>query len=99
VRPTVYQVCKPPLFTPLSTAGKAQFLIELFQGNYSILVRKGEDELFPLLKQQNVAFYAWSPLAAGLLTGRYKNKEEIANNASHFSHPQVYLSSCLSSPL
>eukprot|EP01113_Clastostelium_recurvatum_P013547 TRINITY_DN17207_c0_g1_i1.p1 TRINITY_DN17207_c0_g1~~TRINITY_DN17207_c0_g1_i1.p1 ORF type:complete len:339 (+),score=80.73 TRINITY_DN17207_c0_g1_i1:39-1019(+) len=60
----------------------------VYQGVYNILCRKVEGELLPLLKKEGIAFYAYSPLAAGLLTGRWTKKEDI-NEGSHFSHAVV----------
>jgi len=57
----------------------------VYQGNYSLLVRKGETELFPLLRKEKIAFYAWSPLAGGILTGRFASSEE-ANAGTKFNH-------------
>lgn len=37
----------------------------VYQGGYNALLRSGEKELFPLLRQHNIAFYAYSPLAGG----------------------------------
>ncbi len=48
----------------------------VYQGMYNGLSRKTEDELFPALKQFGLRFYAYNPLAGGILTGKYKNFEE-----------------------
>jgi aflatoxin B1 aldehyde reductase len=37
----------------------------VYQGGYNALARAGEKELFPLLRQHSIAFYAYSPLAGG----------------------------------
>jgi aflatoxin B1 aldehyde reductase len=37
----------------------------VYQGGYNALFRAGEKELFPLLRQHNIAFYAYSPLGGG----------------------------------
>lgn len=42
----------------------------VYQGMYNALQRSAEDELFPLLRQHGCAFYAFSPLAGGFLTGK-----------------------------
>lgn len=46
----------------------------VYQGNYSAVARRVETELFPTLRKLNIAFYAYSPVAGGLLT---KTKEQI----------------------
>ncbi|KAL8281258.1 hypothetical protein RQP46_006292 [Phenoliferia psychrophenolica] len=48
----------------------------VYQGNYSALCRGGETELFPVLRKNGMAFYAYSPLAMGMLTGG-PHKESI----------------------
>ncbi|EPE08533.1 aldo/keto reductase [Ophiostoma piceae UAMH 11346] len=42
----------------------------VYQGMYNALQRKAEEELLPLLRQHSCAFYAYSPLAGGFLTGK-----------------------------
>ena len=47
---------------------------------YNCITRNVEPELFPCLKRFNIAFYAYNPLAGGLLSGKhqYKQLEENA---------------------
>ncbi len=49
----------------------------VYQGLYNPLNRLVEDELLPLLKKNNCSFIAYNPLAAGLLTGKHKSKDEV----------------------
>ncbi|KAI9827943.1 MAG: hypothetical protein M1826_006139 [Phylliscum demangeonii] len=42
----------------------------VYQGQYSAIVRGGEPELFPILRKHKIAFYAWSPAAAGFFTAK-----------------------------
>jgi aryl-alcohol dehydrogenase-like predicted oxidoreductase len=42
------------------------------QAEYSLLVRSTEWELLPLCIDEGVGFLAWSPLAGGWLTGKYR---------------------------
>lgn len=42
-------------------------LPKVYQGGFSPLHRKAADTLFPLLRKLNMVFYAFSPLAGGLL--------------------------------
>lgn len=37
----------------------------VYQGVYNAIARAGEKELFPVLRQHSIAFYAYSPLAGG----------------------------------
>lgn len=48
----------------------------VYQGMYNGLSRKVENELFPALRKLDMRFYAFNPLAGGLLSGKYNNFEE-----------------------
>jgi aryl-alcohol dehydrogenase-like predicted oxidoreductase len=48
--------------------GAARFVS--FQGQYNLIVRTLEREHFQLLEDEGVGFISWSPLAAGMLTGK-----------------------------
>ncbi|KAK2616070.1 hypothetical protein N8I77_002779 [Diaporthe amygdali] len=50
--------------------------IDVYQGIYNALHRAVEPELFPALKHYGIAFYAYNPLAGGLLTDRYQREIE-----------------------
>lgn len=54
----------------------------VYQGMYSALTRVIEDELFPCLRHYGIAFYAYSPLAGGLLSGKYKFEQEQEKSIS-----------------
>jgi aflatoxin B1 aldehyde reductase len=43
----------------------------VYQGRYNAVTRDVESELFPAVRNFNIRFYAYNPLAGGLLTGRY----------------------------
>ncbi|MER5182498.1 aldo/keto reductase [Streptomyces sp. NPDC002896] len=43
-----------------------------FQGQYNLIVRGLEREHFQLLDEEGLGFVGWSPLAAGMLTGKVK---------------------------
>ena len=43
----------------------------VYQGMYNAITRQVEAELFPCLRQLGMRFYAYNPLAAGVLTGKY----------------------------
>ncbi len=45
----------------------------VYQGMYNGLSRKVEGELFPALRKLGMRFYAYNPLAGGLLSGKYSN--------------------------
>ncbi|KKY32050.1 putative aldo keto [Diaporthe ampelina] len=44
----------------------------VYQGQYNPIVRSGEDTLFPVLRKHGIAFYAYSPAAAGVFIGSQK---------------------------
>ena len=45
----------------------------VYQGMYNAITRQVEIDLFPALRKLNMSFYAYNPLAAGMLTGKYNN--------------------------
>jgi len=45
----------------------------VYQGNYNAITRLNEDELFPLLRKEKIAFHAYSPLAGGCRAGKTTN--------------------------
>ena len=45
------------------------------QGHYTLASREMERELIPLLNDQKVGLMVWSPLAGGLLSGKYRRGE------------------------
>lgn len=47
----------------------------VYQGQYNPLVRSGEDVLFPVLRKHDIAFYAYSPAAAGVFVGNQKTAQ------------------------
>ena len=49
----------------------------VYQGMYNALTREVERELLPCLRQHSVRFYAYNPLAGGLLTGRYDSADQL----------------------
>jgi aflatoxin B1 aldehyde reductase len=50
---------------------------EVYQGMYNALTRDVERELFPCLRNYGMRFYAYNPLAGGLLTGKHLSMEQI----------------------
>ena len=48
------------------------------QNSYSLLDRDAEREMFPLCADQGVGFTAFSPLAGGWLTGKYRSAGELS---------------------
>ncbi|XP_058017107.1 aflatoxin B1 aldehyde reductase member 2 isoform X2 [Ahaetulla prasina] len=46
------------------------------EGMYNATTRQVEKELFPCLRHFGMSFYAYNPLAGGLLTGKYKYEDK-----------------------
>lgn len=61
----------------------------VYQGMYNSLCRNVEPELFPALRHLGIRFYAYNPLAGGILTGKHKKFEEIPLSG-RFSRLQSY---------
>ena len=55
-----------------------------YQGMYNALTRAVEPELFPCLRRLHIAFYAYNPLAGGILSGKY-NFEEPPTEPGRFA--------------
>ncbi|XP_063798203.1 aflatoxin B1 aldehyde reductase member 2 isoform X3 [Pseudophryne corroboree] len=52
------------------------------EGMYNATTRQVETELLPCLRQLGIRFYAYNPLAGGLLTGRYKYEDKDNEQAA-----------------
>lgn len=48
----------------------------VYQGNYNAFSRKIEKDLFPVLRDLNIKFYAYSPIAGGFLVKSVKQVED-----------------------
>ncbi len=49
----------------------------VYQGMYNALTRDVERELFPCLRNYDMSFYVYNPLAGGLLTGKHRSFDQI----------------------
>jgi aflatoxin B1 aldehyde reductase len=49
----------------------------VYQGMYNALTRDVERELLPCLANYDIAFYAYNPLAGGLLSGKYQSIDTL----------------------
>lgn len=75
----VFQLCKEHGLTPPS----------VYQGLYNPLNRVVENELLPVLRENGCSFVAYNPLAAGLLTGKHKSIDDVAQG--RFKNNENYL--------
>jgi aryl-alcohol dehydrogenase-like predicted oxidoreductase len=60
------------------------------QNSYSLLDRTDEPELLPLCQQRGVAYLAFSPLAGGWLTGKYRRGEPYPAGSRMTLRPAGY---------
>ena len=63
---------------------------EVYQGMYNALTRDVERELFPCLRNYGMRFYAYNPLAGGLLTGKHLSMEQIPEDG-RFNRERGYV--------
>lgn len=57
---------------------------DVYQGVYNALHRGVEAELMPCLRHYGIAFYAYNPLAGGILTDRYTRETQEVETGSRF---------------
>ena len=62
----------------------------VYQGMYNALTSDVEKELFPCLRNYGISFYAYNPLAGGLLTGKHHSADDIPDSG-RFSVERGYL--------
>ncbi|GJJ77660.1 aflatoxin B1 aldehyde reductase [Entomortierella parvispora] len=53
----------------------------VYQGWYNPLMRQLEREVFPCLKEYDIRFYAYNPIAGGFLTGKYTPDSEVPDGS------------------
>jgi len=54
--------------------------IAALQSEYSLLQREPEDEILPACRELGIAYVAYSPLSRGLLTGRFRRPDDLAQD-------------------
>jgi 1-deoxyxylulose-5-phosphate synthase len=64
---------------------------EWVQNSYSLLDRSAEREMFPLCEDTRVGFTAFSPLAGGWLSGKYRAKGVYPDGSRMTLRPEPYL--------
>ena len=60
--------------------------VDVYQGEYNLLSRGAEREIFPYVTDQQISFVPFYPLASGLLTGKYSRETKI--NEKNRKRPQ-----------
>ena len=63
---------------------------EVYQGMYNALTRDVERELIPCLRNYGMRFYAYNPLAGGLLTGKHLSLQQLPEEG-RFTQRSGYL--------
>lgn len=63
--------------------------VDVVEDNYSLVHRNAERNLFPYLKEHDISFVPYLPLAMGLLTGKYTRNDQ--NEFNQFT-PDQYTS-------
>jgi aryl-alcohol dehydrogenase-like predicted oxidoreductase len=64
-----------------SGRGQHGLTIASLQAEYSLIVRSCEWELLPLCREEGLGFMAWSPLAGGWLSGKYRRGQAPPENS------------------
>jgi aryl-alcohol dehydrogenase-like predicted oxidoreductase len=72
------------------TAALAAGSPRAIQNSYSLLAREDERELLPLCAERGVAFLAFSPLAGGWLTGKYRRGVPFPAGSRMTQRPEPY---------
>src|SRR5207302_678909 len=67
-------------------AGRPQAI----QNSHSLLERADEAEVLPLCAERGVAYVAFSPLAGGWLTGKYRRGEPFPGGSRMTQRPEPY---------
>lgn len=83
--------------TPAWIVSRADAIAELrgwtqfvgLQIEYSLIERTCERELLPMARELDLGVTAWSPLAGGLLTGKYSDGSEGSREEKRLEHPMM----------
>ena len=75
---------------PQLAASLAAGAPQAIQNSYSLLERQDGPELLPLCAERHVAYLAFSPLAGGWLTGKYRRGEPFPAGSRMSQRPEPY---------
>ena len=64
-------------------------LPSVYEGLYNMFNRRSEKDIFPILRENNISFYAYSPIAGGFLT---KTPEDVTNGKGRFGKAAGFFS-------
>ncbi|GGL49364.1 aldo/keto reductase [Sporolactobacillus putidus] len=51
--------------------------VDVYQGEYNLIQRSAEKDLFPYLREHGISFVPYFPLASGLLAGKYTKDQKF----------------------
>ncbi len=82
------------LMKALGSAAQNHYLRPISQQiHYTLQAREAEYELLPIAQDQNIGVLVWSPLAGGLLSGKYRRNKQDPEGSRHllgWTEPPVY---------
>jgi myo-inositol catabolism protein IolS len=64
--------------------------VDVYQGEYNLLNREAEKELFPYVKENGISFVPYFPLASGLLTGKYDLNTNLAEMKGKYFQTEIF---------
>lgn len=62
--------------------------VDVYQGEYNLLKRSAEKELFPYLEEHSISFVPYFPFASGILAGKYDKDTKFSDFRSKMPHLQ-----------
>lgn len=82
-----------PLIEDIYSKMSSDIPIVSNQMRYNMVEREVEEELYPYMKKKGITMIAWSPIAKGLLTGKYNGgnlpEDEVRKNDPLFRRDNV----------
>jgi aryl-alcohol dehydrogenase-like predicted oxidoreductase len=75
---------------PQLAASLAEGAPQAVQNSYSLLERQDAPELLPLCAERGIAYLAFSPLAGGWLTGKYRRGQPFPADSRMTQRPEPY---------
>jgi myo-inositol catabolism protein IolS len=64
--------------------------VDVYQGEYNLLSRGSEKELFPYAIHNGISFIPYFPLASGLLTGKYDKNTNLEEKRGKFFKKEIF---------
>lgn len=64
--------------------------VDVYQGEYNLLCREAEQELFPYVTDKGISFVPYFQLASGLLTGKYNIHTNLTENRGKFFKKDLF---------